>query len=70
MLYNNTINLCDSRPSHRLNSSALSWNCFRELLPLRTKLLVVILVVGRDKQILCMVADTVQKLLEIGFGRD
>lgn len=49
---------------------ASSRHRLHKLLPLRTKAVVVVLFGSRDEQILCVVADFVDELLEIGFGGD
>lgn len=36
----------DYHPPHHTSSFALGWDCFGKLLPLRTKLLVIVLIVG------------------------
>lgn len=47
---------------------ASGWHRLDKLLPFRTKTVVVVLFGGRDEQILGVMADVVDKLLEIGFG--
>jgi hypothetical protein len=48
-------------------TSTSAWDRIRELLPLRAKLLVVVLASGRYKHVLCVMTYAVHELLEVSF---